>query len=505
MAAAVLLVGCHDKQASTTRQLTMESFASLQEAGLSVSRMSIFEKIDSLVRNDSDDLTPDNRAKNHYRNRGALLWIDRLGVDERADTVLAYLQTVNQFGFSPRRFGVEQIAQDLDRVRALDFSGRGGDINTVLARLEYLLTKGYLRYAAGQRFGYLNPTYLLNHLDSVEPTHQDTLPHPVTYRCLFDVKMDHSDKAFFQMALRRTRPDSLFTFLHSIQPQNKYYTALQQRWQERQATASQDERIRMLCNMERFRWRQADSQEKHGKYVMVNIPSYHLMAVEDGDTLWMRIGCGSLKTKTPQLNSMVTRMDINPKWFVPRSIIEKDILHRISRSYFDNRNFYVLDRHTGKEVDLSQVTQSMLRDPGYAVVQRGGKGNSLGRIIFRFDNNFSVYLHDTSSRDFFGRQDRGVSHGCVRVEKPFELARFMLKEKDEALLEKIDYCMTSDSLEDKSKIVGSVKIEPQIPIYLAYYTLYPLGDKKGDLVWRVYPDVYGYDKVMYQFLTENYR
>lgn len=107
------------------------------------------------------------------------------------------------------------------------------------------------------------------------------------------------------------------------------------------------------------------------------------------------------------------------------------MIHYFSRSYCERRGFYVMDRRTGKELNMNQVHAGLLRDPMYAVVQRGGKGNSLGRLIFRFDNNFSVYLHDTSNRDFFKQQNRGVSHGCVRVEKPFELAKFILKDKSE--------------------------------------------------------------------------
>lgn len=58
----------------------------------------------------------------------------------------------------------------------------------------------------------------------------------------------------------------------------------------------------------------------------------------------------------------------------------------------------------------------MLISGAYGIAQRGGKGNALGRIIFRFDNNFSVFLHDTNSKGVFGQEDRGVSHGCIRIE-----------------------------------------------------------------------------------------
>ncbi len=76
----------------------------------------------------------------------------------------------------------------------------------------------------------------------------------------------------------------------------------------------------------------------------------------------------------------------------------------------------------------------MLLSGKYGVVQRGGKGNSLGEESFsRFDNNFSVYLHDTSSQAVFSREDEIVSHGCIRIREPFEPLRSLLHEKSEKL------------------------------------------------------------------------
>ena len=113
--------------------------------------------------------------------------------------------------------------------------------------------------------------------------------------------------------------------------------------------------------MERCRWRQYDNPWQHEKYVVVNIPSFHLMAIDHQDTLSMRIGCGASKTKTPILNSHIKRMELNPQWFVPRSIVLHDMIHRVgNHGYFRARNYYVREVATGKEVDLNRVTRSML-------------------------------------------------------------------------------------------------------------------------------------------------
>lgn len=488
----VLLTGCGQKTTNTNRNVTIASFGSLSDSRYGVHANRIRRNIEALASQDRDSMAADYRTRSYYCNGGLFLWIDRKGVDHRADTLVARLRSVSSMGFSLRKFCVGQIEKDLLAVRTLRSDGE--ELDYVFARLEYCLTKAYLRYVAGQRFGYVNPTYVLNKLDTIEPARPDTLKRPVRYRGLFDIRMEHASRAFFSEAMRKVRNDSVAAFLKEVQPHGELYEVLQKTLQ---GGLSKGERVKVLCNMERCRWRLADTPQQHKRYVLVNIPSLHLMAIDHADTLTMRIGCGSNKTKTPLLTSWIKRMDVNPKWFIPRSIVERDILHHVgNRRYFESRRFYVVERRTGKEVGLDQVSQAMLLDPAYAVVQRGGKGNSLGRIIFRFDNNFSVFLHDTSSRGVFQQADRSVSHGCVRVEKPYELAEFLMGRGQETLKEKVRYCMEADTITDRSKVVGSIKVEPEVPIFITYYTLYPMANGR----MTDYPDIYGYDQVIYRGL-----
>lgn len=490
------LMSCHEKVANSNLDTSLDSFAVLCNPQYAVKSRHIRSQLDLMVRNDNDGMTPDYRARNYYRRKGDFLWIQRTGISHKADTLLNYLKTVEEMGFSTKSFRLPQIERDLQAARSLQFDSSFFCINKVYGRLEYNLTKAYLRYVVGQRFGYMNPTYIFNRLDTIEDVSHDSIPRPVRYRGLFDIDMEHATDDFYQMALHKIGTDSLPVFLKEIQPRNNLYMSLKQRLQ--QPNLCKELRVKIICNMERARWRLKDEPQKHSKYVIVNLPSFHLTAIDHQDTLTMRIGCGTFKTKTPLLTSEIMRMDLNPKWHIPRSIILKDIIHHVGdRAYFDQRNFYVFDRKKKEEVDLSNVTHNMLRDPNFAVVQRGGKGNSLGRIIFRFDNNFSVYLHDTSSRDFFSRADRGVSHGCVRVEKPLDLAQFLLHEKDGRLMKKLEYSMTADSLADKSKVVGSLRVEPEVPLFITYYTLYPQPGGR----WEEYCDIYGYDREIFNFLN----
>jgi murein L,D-transpeptidase YcbB/YkuD len=160
-------------------------------------------------------------------------------------------------------------------------------------------------------------------------------------------------------------------------------------------------------------------------------------------------------------------------------------------------------------MEIGEVTRSMLLSGKYRVAQKSGDDNSLGRIVFRFKNKFSVFLHYTSSPSVFKRDSRSISHGCVRVERPFELANYVLDQPDEWLLDRIrismglraetdrgrQYLRTHQD-EDDHKLIGYVPVKPHVPLYIIYFTLWP--DENGAL--QTWPDIYGYDKVVLQHL-----
>lgn len=483
----------------------------MDSAAFALNSHAIRRFMDRLMADDKDRTTADDRTKGYYRSGGDFLWIDRKGVDGRADTLLTFLKGVDRMGFSPNKFCVQEIEADLKHIRTLDFDTAANRINQVMARLEYHLTKAYLRYAIGQRYGFLNPRSVFNRLDV-----RDSDSVRVSYVELFDLDMELPDKAAYAAALRKVRIDSVGGFLRSVQPRHPMYVRLSRLLNDPDSIGM--DRLKIMANMERCRWRLKDHPEQHSKCVVVNIPSFHLDAYDGDEHLTMRIGCGTLETKTPLLTSRIKRMDVNPQWVVPRSIIQKSIVaHAGNVQYFDQHRYFVRDRRTGKEVDVGEVTPSMLLSGDYSVVQEGGEGNSLGRIIFRFDNDFSIYLHDTSSRAFFANDNRGVSHGCVRVEKPYELAVFMLQKKDQKTMDRIRYSMTADvsglghgAFRDAGKpeeavpdtlnrrmLIGRVAVTPQVPVFITYHTI--VSDRQGRL--QQYRDVYGYDRVINQCLT----
>ena len=499
----VFLVACHEKGSIERPLPTSETVSQLAEQSYRLDNSKIRKQLDLMARADRDSLVADSRTRRYYRDGGNLLWIDRFGVDKRADSLLAYLNTVEEMGFSKRVFVVGQIERDLQRIRTLDVDTGIRDVNRVMARLEYNLTKAFLRYTAGQHFGFTNPKQIFNNLDIRE---QDSVS--TTYRGLFDIPVKRPPKDFYSTALRKVYNDSVSIFLRESQPQNALYAQLIKHFKGK--NLSETDRVRLLCNIERSRWRQNDYPQNHRKYVLVNVPSYHLDAIEGDSVLTMRMACGTLDTKTPLLNSHIMRMDVNPQWIIPRSIIKKEVIgHAGNPGYFERHRYFILKRSSGKRVDPASVSAGMLLNPDYFVIQEGGEGNSLGRVVFRFNNNFSIFIHDTSSKWAFDRGSRSVSHGCIRVQKPFELAVFLLDKKDKTLIDKINYSMQADLSKPKEgeekrtrvdyrRLVNSVKVNPNVPLFITYYTLYP--DVTGKM--QTYADVYGYDKVLYQYLRD---
>lgn len=500
---AVLLSVAASCQKNNLRVVSLDSFQSLKVKGLHISNECVKKNILRLADEDRNQQAPDLRAKAYYRNNGCLIWITRHGVSGKADSLLNFLKSVNQHGFDREKFRYSQIKEDLKSVRSLSFEGKDDKINRVLARLEYNLTKAYFRYAVGFGRGFINPNQVFNRLDV-----KDSDSVGVKYRTLFGIKMKHAGNKFYGKAVNMALHDSVGSFLRQLQPKGNTYYLLKSRLMN---VKCKSERSSILCNMERCRWRLEDSPAMHNKYMVVNIPSQRLLAINGGHALSMKIGLGALLTKTPLLTSRISRIDFNPQWIIPRSIIRKSILAHVgNKEYFERNNYFVVDRRSGKVVDQGFVDREMLLDRNYAVIQRGGAGNALGSVIFRFANDFSIFIHYTSNTDIFLRNERTVSHGCIRIEKPFDLVLFCLEDFDEKLVSRIKFTMnyyneqglvkgsSNDIAGDdvKSNLLNSLKVQPQIPLFITYYTIYP--NESGIL--QYYPDIYGYDKVIYNQL-----
>lgn len=492
-----MFISCNENNNFDNRQKCLEDFSKLNERKYSINDKNIRRHISRLINNDGILISADRQIIRYYTENKPFIWINRIGIHNRADTLLKIIEKAELYGFSTRMLRVSQIKEDLDNIRNLNVSDDNDNINAVLARLEYNLTKALIRYSVGLRFGIVNPDHLYNNLEEYEVDSTTT-----KFRQLSDLRIERPGNEFYSRVIAQALNDSIGDLFAAILPQNDLYEKLIQHLNEN--GLSHKERVKTICNIERCRWRLKilSGQKTFNKYVEVNIPSFSLRAINNNDILTMRVGCGTMQYKTPLLTSKITRMDINPQWIVPKSISKGYVGNN---QYMHKMGMFVFDKKLGK-LPPEEASYNKVMNGEQYIIQAGGPKNSLGRIIFRFNNNFSVFLHDTSSPWLFKRTNRAISHGCVRVEKPYELALFLLNEKDEKLEEKLEYSMTvelvndNDSLRknkvDRSRMVNSISVNPSIPLFVTYFTKY--WDENGELV--DYQDVYGYDEVLYNKL-----
>ncbi len=241
----------------------------------------------------------------------------------------------------------------------------------------------------------------------------------------------------------------------------------------------------ILANLERWRW---FPKEMGNEYVIVNIPDYKLILVKNNDTMRThKVIVGRDKRPTPVLSSRLSNVILNPTWTVPPTILREDVIPSISRNrnYLAQTNMKVYDSN-GNEVSANNWKLSNAK--GYRYVQMPGTFNSLGMVKFSFPNRFSIYLHDTNHRDFFGKQKRSLSSGCVRVENPLKLAKYLLADEANWNIEKI----TETLQNGKTK---AIKINNEVSVHILYWTAW---SENNSLIFR--DDIYNLDADLYQKL-----
>ncbi len=208
-----------------------------------------------------------------------------------------------------------------------------------------------------------------------------------------------------------------------------------------------DRVLQLQLTLERWRWLPA---EFSAPPIIVNIPDFRLRALDENNNVAMdmRVVVGkAMRTQTPVFTREMSYVVLRPYWNVPPSILRGEIVPAIQRdrSYIARRN-YEVTTHAGKVVtsgEISDEVLAQLRAGKLAVRQKPGPANALGLVKLIFPNEFNVYLHSTPSQDLFSRSRRDFSHGCIRVEKPAELAAWALRNNPGWTLEKVQQGMQS--------------------------------------------------------------
>lgn len=241
-------------------------------------------------------------------------------------------------------------------------------------------------------------------------------------------------------------------------------------------------------NLERCRWVLRNLGDL---FVLVDIVGFNVCVQKNGKVVWSgRAQVGMPYRDTPLLRSEITYVELNPLWTIPPTVRDEDVLPEVKKdlSYLKKHNIEIIDREGLGFVTSPKEVQWALY-PGepfpYRLVQKPGADNPLGRIKIIFPNKQRVFLHDTPSKFLFDRGERTFSSGCIRVERPFELASLLFP----------NFCgWTPKKLKRAANNGLTCKLDLPIPVPILVTYLTVVVDQKGVPTFR--KDLYGHDPLM---------
>jgi murein L,D-transpeptidase YcbB/YkuD len=253
----------------------------------------------------------------------------------------------------------------------------------------------------------------------------------------------------------------------------------------------------MQLTLERWRWLPVLYQKSP---IVANIPEFRLRAYDKdfniGVTMNVVVG-KAMGHDTPVFSDTMEYLIFRPYWEVPYSIIRAEMIPHIVRDpdYLAKKGFEVVDSKQNV-VSGGTVTSEVLdqlRAGKLFIRQKPGPKNALGLVKFIFPNSYNVYMHDTPSTEFFAKSRRDFSHGCIRLEKPADLAAWVLRDNPGWTPERIHAAMNGSTTQQ-------VNLAHPIPVLIVYATVVVLED---NLV-HFYDDIYGHDAALEAVLAKGY-
>ncbi len=255
-------------------------------------------------------------------------------------------------------------------------------------------------------------------------------------------------------------------------------------------------RVRQIeLTLERWRWAPRSFSYPP---IIVNIPEFELRALDEQNrtALHMKVVVGrALGHRTPVFEAEMQYVIFNPWWEVPPSIARRELAPQFARSADGLRkNSYEVVRRDGSLVTRQSVSADVLqgiRSGEYRIRQAPGAKNALGSVKFIFPNAHNVYLHGTPATELFARTRRDFSHGCIRVERPEELADWVLRQRPEWTAERVHDGMTNGR-------TLAVTLSRPIPVLIVYGTA--IVPESGEV--HFLGDIYGLDATLDNQLRE---
>jgi murein L,D-transpeptidase YcbB/YkuD len=254
----------------------------------------------------------------------------------------------------------------------------------------------------------------------------------------------------------------------------------------------------MQLTLERWRWL-PDSYEKAP--IVANIPEFRLRAYDKnfnvGVTMNVVVGKAYGGHNTPVFGDTMQYVVFRPYWEVPYSITKGEMVPHLvaDPDYLAKKGFEVVD---GKQYVVADATVTpevlaQLRAGKLFIRQKPGPKNALGLVKFIFPNSYNVYMHDTPATELFAQSKRDFSHGCIRLEKPAELAAWVLRDNPGWTPERIRAAMSGATTQQ-------VNLERPIPVLILYATVIVLEDG----IVHFYDDIYGQDAALEKALAKGY-
>lgn len=248
----------------------------------------------------------------------------------------------------------------------------------------------------------------------------------------------------------------------------------------------------IIVAMERERWL---NQERGKRHILVNIPDFTAKIIDNNKVTFETrsvVGANKSDRPTPEFSDVMEFMVINPSWYVPRSIITKEYLPELKRNSNAVRHIEITDSK-GRKINRSQVDFSQYTEKTFpfSMRQPPSKGNALGLVKFIFPNPYNIYLHDTPSKNLFGREVRAYSHGCVRLADPFDFA-YTLLAKETSDPKGFFQAKLATGKEQR------VNLKKPVPVHIVYRTAFTTA--KGHTQYR--RDIYGRDGRVWNALAK---
>ncbi|MFK5976979.1 MAG: L,D-transpeptidase family protein [Sulfurovum sp.] len=246
---------------------------------------------------------------------------------------------------------------------------------------------------------------------------------------------------------------------------------------------------KISLNLDRIKWLNQRGQKRH---IIINIPAYTLYFEENKKLIQtMRVIVGKKKNPTPIFSNTVKSIVLNPKWNIPKSIVQKEMIPKLMKNpnAMARRGIEIrlgwgknAKKVNPKSIDWGKYRYS--KTVPFHFAQVSGSRNALGKVKFLFPNRFAVYMHDTPNKKLFRRNVRAFSHGCIRLAKPRKLL-----ETFASFNSSVNLASSKKRLKGKKR--QFLGLNNKVPVDVVYLTAFV--DYDGILQFR--NDIYGYDRM----------